>query len=237
MHALSSGIATLSPGAKKLLEDWRHANVPLLMADASCRKTVEALGSRIAEPDDSAIKREFCDAMALCASLAVAPKVKRESFEQLWAQNSGKTWKALTDFPDRLRSLAKEVEQIYRSKLFTPELLVDNRVPSDNVQGLVRCFSEIPNALCYLANGIEAVAQELPAATSELYCRSTDHSRWIDELSELVNKLTGRPHDGRVAELLNAAEAVLHPNRRGKGFDAQTLADFRYRRRQKSLKT
>jgi hypothetical protein len=239
MHARQLGIAPLGPRGKKWLEDWHDANVPRVMADATFRRALEALYARSAIPAESPIGNEFRDAVALLASLAVARTAKREGFEQLWAQNSGKTWKALTRFPERLRNLAKEIAQMNGSLFFSPRLLVGNKVPGDSVQGLVHRLSEVPTTLFYLANGIEAVAKELPAATSEHYWRRPGHSPWIDELSERVEFITGRPHDSEVAKLLNAAEAVLHPNKRGKnkGFDAQTLANFRSRRRQKSVKT
>jgi hypothetical protein len=135
--------------------------------------------------------------------------------------------------------LAKEVQQMNDSLFFSPTLLVADKVPSGSIQGLVGRFSELPNALYYYANGVEAMAQDLPAVTSEHYWRQPGHSPWIDQLSELVNRLTGRFHDKEVAELLNAAEALLLPNMRGrnKGFDAQTLADFRSRRRHKTVST
>jgi hypothetical protein len=239
MDARKLGIAPLGPQAKKCLEDWRSAKVPRLMADARFRGALGALCKGSGLPSESPVKRQFCDAVALLSSLAVAKTAKRQSFEELWAQNSGKTWKALIKFPNRLRNLAKEVQQMNGSLFFSPTLLVADKVPSDSIQGLVSRFSELPNALYYYANGVEAMAQDLPAVTSEHYWRQPGHSPWIDQLSELVNRLTGRFHDKEVAELLNAAEALLLPNMRGrnKGFDAQTLADFRSRRRHKTVRT
>jgi hypothetical protein len=42
-----------------------------------------------------------------------------------------------------------------------------------------------------------------------------------------------------LAKLLSAARAVLLPDERnaGKGYDAQTLADYRFRRKRKARKT
>lgn len=239
MDAHKLGNAPLSPKGLEQLKEWRETHVPRLMADASFRQALGALCKTSGLSSESPDERDFRNKVALLASFAVAKRAKRQSFEQLWAKNTGKTWKALSEFPDRLRNMAKEVERMNGSSFFSPNLLVADKVPKNAVQALVRQFSDLPDTLCYYANGVEATAQELPAETSKHYWRRPGHSPWIDELSQLVNGVTGHYHDPELAELLNAARAVLSPDKRdvNKGYDAQTLADNRSRRKRKARKT
>jgi hypothetical protein len=238
MDARKLGNAPLGPEAREVLQKWHSTYVPCLMADAGFLAALGALRQGSGLPSESPVEREFCDSVALLASLAVAKTAKRQSFEQLWAQNTGKAWKALTEFPNRLRNMAKEVERMNGSFFFSPTLLVGDKVPRDSVQNLASRFAELPNILSYYANGIEAIAKELPAVTSEHYWREPGHSPWIDQLSQLVNQITGHFQDPEVAKLLSAARAVLRPNERNvnKGYDAQTLADYRFRRKRKARK-
>lgn len=239
MDARKLGNAPLSPKGLEQLKEWRDKNVPCLMADASFRQALEALCKTNGLPSESPWEREFRDAVALFASLAVVKTAKRQSFEQLWAQNTGKTWKTLKQFPERLRNMAKEVKLMNASSFFSPKLLVADKVPSDSIQNIVSRFSDLPDILYYYANGVEAVLQKLPAATSEYYWREPGHSPWIDQLLQLVNHVTGHFRDSELAGLLNAARAVLRPDERNtnKGYDAQTLADYRSRRKRKARKT
>jgi hypothetical protein len=220
-------------------EENRRKNAPRLLADDRFSKALEALCKFGVQDSIPQRGQEFRDAVPVLASFAVQKVAGRESFEQLWAQGTKKSWKALTEFPNRIRSMGTEIEQLIRSHFFAPERLVADKVPEDNVPVLVNHFSNLPVILYYFANAIEAITQELPAETSNYYYRGRGNSPWIGELSNLVNRLTGRFHDKEVAELLNAAEAVLHPNKRGndKGFDAQTLADFRSRRKSRAITT
>ena len=64
--------------------------------------------------------------LELFACVAVSGKRGggRKSCEKMSAIGTGKTWKALAEFPERLRRMAKEVEKVNESQFFAPAMYI-----------------------------------------------------------------------------------------------------------------
>jgi len=149
----------------------------------------------------------------------------RDEWEKFWTCDTGKTWKALREFPDRLRRMAEEVEHVNRDRYFN--LLAQK---SDSM------IAALPATLRACADCYDRLIRELPARTRAFYSHpSHEHPLWVGELSKIVKAITGRYCDREVAELLNAADLVLNPDKENidKGWDSQTLADLRFRRKRR----
>lgn len=102
-------------------------------------------------------------------------------------------------------------------------------------------FSLLPTTLKDYASWLgEQVGKLLANYGANTYLRPLVE-RWFytHRVSKKVKTITGRFLDRQVAELLNAVQLVMNPNKPDfdKGFDAQTIALLRYRRKRKTRKT
>jgi hypothetical protein len=153
----------------------------------------------------------------------------RKTWEKLWSVGTGKTWKALKDFPCRLRGLADEVERINSSIFFAPQ----QYVTAETVKATIvrRRFSELPVVLRLYGSALEQHVRRVPGLIAQNFPPSPrGYSKSIFKLSELVKGATGRYHDKEVTELLNAAAVAL-----GETFEmsALDLAQARSRRKKR----
>jgi hypothetical protein len=176
--------------------------------------------------------------LTMLVYLAVLPQgISAQDRLRLWTLGTGKSWKALKEFPERLRNMAKEIENTNNSYFFGPR----NWLNPTTVRGRVALdqFSLLPGGLRVYAAFIESVTSRLPIAASNdpLLVKVGRHSRWVLGLSDIVKAVTGRFHDAQASALLNAAYCVLNPNAAGAKFTPQTLVDLRSRRSRRLRQT
>ena len=149
--------------------------------------------------------------LAVFALLTVIDRAFRASPKRQRPEDSGtgKTWKALSAFPARLRAIATEIERVNRSPFF---YLPDLTLPLD------------------LQMHADFIAERNAAARWRAR-KPRRHSDSLFQLSDLVKRLTGGFHDKEVSRLLNAAANAL-----GIDFqmDALSLVQARYRRTRRS---
>jgi len=165
------------------------------------------------------------------ASVAIAKKAPRKTWEKLWAGGTNKTWKALKDFPKRLRGMADEVKQVSTGTLFDFEVMPWITEGTVGAQVFKQRLQQLPGILNLYAASLENMTKRLPTVFLKhagVPSRKGRNSQCVLVLSQLVEALTGRFCDQEVASLLNAAACAL-----GESFkiDALDLAQARYRRR------
>jgi hypothetical protein len=167
--------------------------------------------------------------------LAVSPHQGRPAIlERVWASQTGKTWKALKEFPKRLEDMAEEVARINTSD----RLFFARRRRNDLDRGDLEKLGRICRQLPDMMRSYAAALRERNA-TVETASPLDGGSAALLDLSETVNLFTGSYHDKDVAELLNTADLALNPGDQtsGERFGAQTLLDLRYRQKQKAIRT
>lgn len=160
--------------------------------------------------------------LATWAVIAVMKPARRAYWEGVFSSDTGKSWKALTEFPERIRRMAGELDALRSSLWFAP--VEEGESPS------------LPSRLNDCADRIESQMEKIPMLENRALRRGT--SQWKVQLSKRVKALTGRFRDREVAQLINAVDLAL--NGEGKddsGVDAQTLTDLRSRRNRKAPKT
>jgi hypothetical protein len=167
--------------------------------------------------------KKFLDMVPRLALLAVSEKPKQENWEQHWAFGTGKSWKSLKAFPDRMRSIADEVDQLNRSSFFNPEVWISPETDMSDMP-----ISLLPKFLRRYAGWMEIQAREIVNRFNFKPTRNR-YSPWVLKLSNHVEMTLGRFCDAEVAEILNAAARVLNPKLHSadKGFDAKTLSNLR----------
>jgi hypothetical protein len=48
----------------------------------------------------------------------------KRTFESIWTSDTGKTWKALKEFSERMRRMAQEIEALNRSQFLSPSIWI-----------------------------------------------------------------------------------------------------------------
>lgn len=164
-----------------------------------------------------------------CLATSTGRSGGRKSFEKLAALGTGKTWKALAEFPERLRRIAKEVEQVNKSLFFAPALYVNAKTTQAEI--VRKRFEQLPGIMSFYATGMEVHIARTPKLWAKTFPPSQGrHSPWLLLLSYAVKLATGKWHDAEVAELLNATAVALDETRE---FDALTIAQARSRFKKK----
>jgi hypothetical protein len=167
-----------------------------------------------------------------------AKSTPKELWEKCFAQNTGKTWKQLTEFPGRIRRMAKEIELIHRSYVFDPERLTSK---ASLVMYAKREFPILPVILGNYAHYLEIKVIQTSAKMKRFYSRTPRGmlSPFILDVSKQVKIITGRYHDRLVADLLNAADLVLNPDvaKTGPRFFEQPIVLVRSRQKRKSTQS
>jgi hypothetical protein len=159
--------------------------------------------------------------------------VSRQTREDFWSLQTGKTWKALKDFPARLRNMADEVKQVSRGIAFDPQ----KWIPDDTAtrRFAKRQFVLLPGGLRVFASYIEKQIDRLPVmSASHLPPKKHGYSQFVVHVSLLIKFLTGRYRDAEAAELLESAALALGTNKR---FDIQTLQKLRSRHKRRNIKS
>jgi hypothetical protein len=245
---------------KKLIADFYRENVPRLLADAGFRAALNPLREfqkehlrraekgqgrrsglvsecRKEQKDPSELLEGLMNIAPFLAALAVGKNARKRDWESLWTFGTGKTWKSLREFPRRLRSMADEVERLNKSHLFSPERAITKKTPHANFAKTQ--FARLPACLNLYASWIEMWASKIPSLTGEHSRRQRGRGDYVYGLSVIIAILTGRFHDEKVSDLLNAADLALNPEsqQRAPRFHPQTLADLRSRQKRKRPKT
>jgi hypothetical protein len=246
---------------RKLTSDFYQMTVPRLLADRRYCEAVKTLRRRQAEAlkraeksgkgplswiavktgeerrDCERILSSLLDFVIFVTAVGVTKSANRGTDERLWSVGTGKTWKALTEFPRRLSNMAREIEQLNESPMFCPERAINAKTPSASYARIQ--FSRLPATLRMYGMWVEVWTRKIPIVMGELLGRpSRGKSETLVFLSYLIALVTGRLNDNDTAELLNAADLVLNPET-DKGeprFHPQTLADLRSRRKRGSNK-
>lgn len=136
-------------------------------------------------------------------------RTKRISLEESWAAKTGKTWKALREFPKRIEGMASEIERM-------------NANPFFRLEGL-------PTVMRREAEHLEERLRTLPNLHAEAFPRVSP----LDGLRGLVESWTGQPHAELVAELHHAANAALGAQERQFSEAAVYQARYRAKKRQR----
>jgi hypothetical protein len=172
-----------------------------------------------------------------------------------WSEGTGKTWKALQEFPARLLRMAEEMEQVNRGHWFNSKKLTARGNSGD--EGTSKTWK----ALLELSNGGDSgddMAQFLARSpyTLKAYAAHIKMRIWtallveievkmkvpivkqggfrqeMFQLSDLVKDLTGKYHDNEVEGLLNAV-ADACGRKDAFSFDALSIAQARFRRKKR----
>lgn len=128
--------------------------------------------------------------------------------EDFWATGTEKSWKALSEFPARLRSMAEEVKQVSAGPYFNPEIWISAQTLT--AKFIKRSLRELPTSLGVYATHVEVIIGKLPALNTGHSPKRKLHEPWTSWLSDFVKALTGRYRDRQVADLLNSAADALH---------------------------
>jgi len=161
--------------------------------------------------------QDLSDSFAVRACLAVLPVLhSRRWREEIWLKATGKSWKALTEFPRRLQKMAGEIESL-NANFFSIPAACDNPT-------LVN-FYQLPTLLRSYAEVLSQRTMRIPKGFL-----SPSRSRRLVELSHFAKAMTGRYCDAEIADLLNATAIAMGCDNLA-GIDALDLAQARHRYR------
>jgi hypothetical protein len=215
--------------------------VALFKADPECCLALEQI-LQLARKGDSASGSEEDLLFFIFLAVKSGRRTRYSSkadFERTFARFTGKTWKALSEFPARLRRTAEEVERVGGSHFFDPARAIKLETPLAIYAR--REFPKLPTTLANYARWLEAQVKGISRMMRRFYRRGRpgQYSSFILNASEQVKLIAGRFCDRQVADLLNAADRVLHPGDSTSGirFDEQGIALLRSRQKHKTLKT
>jgi hypothetical protein len=178
-----------------------------------------ALDGGPAEPDPSLLTTLAC-AVVFSDRLS-----RKESLDAMAVEETGKTWKALREFPDRIEGIARAMEKVNAGDLFAPEKQIN--AEATDAERFRRCFRDLPNMLRLWAKALKERMKHIRRLDSAVFGDSNPRAY----LQFLIKESTGKPNDQLVANLLNAAAGALG---KSYGLDATSLAKARFRRRKSS---
>jgi len=173
-----------------------------------------------------------CDWPRLLTAFATAVSSHRGRpalLEELWARRTGKTWKALVEFPNRLERLADEVDCLnIADPVFYPPRRCRG-LSRTELQRIALDYWQLSAMIRFYAETRRERNAAVLAQTPRI-----ERSEILFYLSILVKSLTGAPHDQEVSELLNAAANALGETIQ---FDAGSIAQARSRRKKRPKRT
>jgi hypothetical protein len=152
-------------------------------------------------------------AFAVRASLVVLPAPNKGEFrERTFLEGTGKSWKAMTEFSERLVKMAFEIEAL-NARFFS--------IPEGTENPTHIGFRQLPiNLRCYgtaLNSRLELIKKRF---------KPRSQSNRMAELSHFTKQVTGAYLDREVAELLNATAFLMEYE---PDFDALKLSQARNR--------
>lgn len=98
-----------------------------------------ALDGTLTHPDPSLLTT------LACAAVFSDRLSRKESLDAVAVEETGKTWKALRDFPERIDGIARAIGKVNAGNLFAPEKQINVKTlaaePSDGASGTCRiCY-------------------------------------------------------------------------------------------------
>jgi len=201
--------------------DWLRKRVDRLLA---CPEVLTRLKAVKALQGERRCGFDLSRELTTFACMAVSPHQGRPALLNYhWARRTGKTWKALAEFPKRLERLADDVERINKADRLFYVRRRGNDLNRFELQRLQENCMQLPTMIRIYAEAL----RERNATVSEATPRS-GRSEGLFQLTELVKWLSGAYHDQEVSELLNTVANALGEE---KQFDAINVAQARSRRR------
>lgn len=158
----------------------------------------------------------------LACAVLVSDHPKRPETRDWWAGQVGKSWKALRELPRRIEDIAQEIESVNGAELLAPENQVNGKSPNAHIAR--ESFRDLPSMMRVWAKALQERMKVMPRLDAAVFGERTA----LDYLQWFVKQAAGKPCDPQVASLLNAAAIALGKAPR---FDAQALAQARYRRK------
>jgi hypothetical protein len=216
------------------------ARLARLMKNREFLKALEEIRKQGREGQDIADGfKEALEMLPLAACLAVTytrstRTTPREEWQQNWARHAGMSWKQLTEFPERIRRMAEEIERVQKHVFFDPKQLKSETRLAKYAKGV---FPTLPVVLQHYADFLKAEVKGNSALLKSFYLRvPRKHSSFILVLSKQVKIITGTFHDSKVADLLNAADYALNATTKTR-FQTQLILDLRIRQKRKTTRT
>jgi len=242
----------IPPPLREAAKKFFGRELARLKADKQVRDTLAAIkGFRRAYLEDGP-SDELILFLAACG-VSEPRKPRRGGRRKDWSEGTGKTRKALQEFPARLQRMAKEMEQVNRGHWFNPEnltargnsgaegtsktwkALLEFSNGGDSGDDMAQFLARSPYTLKAYAAHIEsqictARLVEIKVKMKVPIVKQGGFRQEVFQLSDLVKKMTGKNHNQKVAELLNTTAGVLG----GKdNFDALSIAQARFRRKKR----
>lgn len=160
-----------------------------------------------------------------CAVVFSDHLIRKESLDAVSIEETGKTWKALREFPGRIESVAGQIEKVNAGRLFAPEKQIDTG--KEEAELFRQGFRDLPGMLRAWSKALKERMKAIRRLDAAVFGDSDPRTY----LQLLVKEGTGKPNDPLVANLLNAAAEALD---RPYGIDTASLAKARFRRRKRS---
>lgn len=210
----------IAPGQANLSK-WLRDSVSSVKQDPEVLRAVNKIVKDLkASWRRTDFEGKLADALAERAVLAVILRpVSTKLQKKIWAGQGGKSWKALQDFPDRLRAVANEVKRTNANPVFDPKGWIKDYEAEGRGIVFKRLFSGLPGVLNLYAHYIDLQSHRLHTLASRnrhvspmVRRGSSDilsFSRDTLGLSFLVRAFTGHFHDREVCDLLTATAVVL----------------------------
>lgn len=201
--------------------EWLRKRVDRLLA---CPEVLTRLKAIKALQDKRRYAFDLSRELTTYACMAVSPHQGRPALlNHYWARGTGKTWKALAEFPNRLERLAEEVKRINKADRLFYARRRDKDLSRFELLRLQEQCMQLPVVMRIYAEALRERNATVTAATPR-----GGRSEGLFQLTELVKWLTGAYHYQEVSELLNTVANALGEE---KEFDAIDVAQARSRRR------
>jgi hypothetical protein len=215
-------------GLSKPAIEWLKKSEARVMANSNFRKALTAITELQAMPEGIQNYSEmFCSLLVWLAILAVTPKSgNRAIWEKFWSWKTGKTWRQLEDFPDRIDKMANEVELVKRSPFFAPATFITGKTLKGRVAR--QRVEQLPGIMRFYAEGLRRQIKQAPMLMSKISRPIQRGDDTLATLSFVIGIITGKPRDRLGAELVNAASNALGEDE-NRQIDALTIAQARFR--------
>jgi hypothetical protein len=153
--------------------------------------------------------------------------VRLERSEQNRSKGTGKTWRSLREFPERIERMAQEIQQINKSAVAAPYRQIGT-VKTGLDKRTCHTLRALPQTMQVYAESLRQRIWLLAALYSSSF---PSNSTTLGFLTDNVYYWTGKYHDELVADLLCTAGHALDCELR---FDALRIAKFRHLRNKSS---
>lgn len=198
------------------------------------RITAQALASdKLAKRSyDNLLRAGVRSAEALQMLVGMAATVPERGRKPDWLSGSGKSAKTLAYFPNRLRSVAREIEKLNRHSLIRPDAWGLGRGFSELEERIFgKWFVRLPVLLSRYADFLDAQSKGLKRSSGVNAGPKALARSW---LIDYVREETGKPMLNDIANLLNAAAGITGIEQT---VDPPTLKQLDFRKRKKTKHT